>query len=258
MNSIKKHIPNILTLLNLLSGCVALIFLTTALNADQCFQDATQLDIRYKINFGLAFWFVCLGIFFDFLDGLAARLLDVPTALGKQLDSLADMVTSGVVPGFAMFVMLSKSVGNELLPHFVPYFGFLITLGACLRLAKFNIDTKQTNYFIGLPTPANALCIMSLPLIVLHCDSFILYEFLINPFVMLFISLMSFWMMNSRVALFSLKLKKYAVQDMLPVIILSILSVVMISFWQFSAVPVIIICYIVLSLIFKKQFVESE
>lgn len=252
----KKHIPNIFTLLNLLCGCVALIFLSTTLNAERCLEDPSKLEVLYQVNFGLAFWFVSLGIFFDFFDGLAARLLNVPSALGKQLDSLADMVTSGVVPGFAIFVMLTKSAGNEILPHYVPYFGFIITLGACLRLAKFNIDTKQTHYFIGLPTPANALCIMSIPLIALSCDSLLLFDLLINPFVLLFISLISFYLMNSKLALFSLKLKSSTIKDFLPLIILAILSVVMIFLWQFSAVPLIIICYILLSLVFKRQFTE--
>jgi CDP-diacylglycerol--serine O-phosphatidyltransferase len=138
----KKQIPNLITLLNLLSGCIALVFVS---------QD----------NFWFAFYFVCLGIFFDFFDGFFARIFKVQSPLGVQLDSLADMVTSGVVPGFVMLKMLSELSSEA----FLPYFGFIITLGSCYRLAKFNIDTRQTDSFIGLPTPANALFILSLPLI---------------------------------------------------------------------------------------------
>jgi CDP-diacylglycerol--serine O-phosphatidyltransferase len=133
---IKKHLPNGITLLNLLSGCIALVFISTN---------------KYEI----AFFFVCLGIFFDFFDGFFARKFNVSGALGLQLDSLADMVTSGVVPGFMMYKLLyinqSKTIGYlsedyratvlnspEDMYSILPYFGFIITLGACYRLANFN------------------------------------------------------------------------------------------------------------------------
>ena len=152
--NIKKHIPNIITLLNLFCGCIALVF-------------------AFQQEFLLAFYFVCLGIFFDFFDGFFARLFKVSSPLGLQLDSLADMITSGIVPGVIMFQMLLKSFGEERIISvsswdnsvmILPFLGFIITLGACYRLANFNIDTRQTDSFIGLPTPANTLYIISLPL----------------------------------------------------------------------------------------------
>ena len=120
-----------------------------------------------QANFMAAFACVCLGIFFDFFDGFFARLLKVSSSLGLQLDSLADMVTSGVVPGLVMYTMLVESAGNSttLFAQYMPYFGFVITLASCYRLANFNIDVRQSDSFIGLPTPANALLILSLPLI---------------------------------------------------------------------------------------------
>ena len=133
--NIKKHIPNLITLLNLFSGCIAFVYAS-------------------QENFEMAFFFVCLGIFFDFFDGFFARLFNVSSPLGLQLDSLADMVTSGVVPGFVMFKMLTNSVNSDPSLIYLPYFGFIITLGSCYRLANFNIDTRQTDSFIGLPTPA--------------------------------------------------------------------------------------------------------
>ena len=150
--NIKKHIPNILTLLNLLCGCIAIVFIS-------------------KLRFDLAFYFVCLGIFFDFFDGFFARKFGVAGPLGVQLDSLADMVTSGVAPGYVMYQMLSfdgsfMKITNDLSFFQVSFLGFIITLGACYRLANFNIDTRQSDSFIGLPTPANALFIMSLPLVI--------------------------------------------------------------------------------------------
>ena len=143
--NIKAQIPNLFTMLNLFSGCVALVFVSNS-------------------DFTLAFWFVCLGIFFDFFDGFFARKFGVAGPLGVQLDSLADMVTSGVVPGYVMFKLMQNSdaFGTE---SYLPYLGFIITLGACYRLAKFNIDERQSDSFIGLPTPANALFFTSLPLI---------------------------------------------------------------------------------------------
>ena len=142
---IKKHVPNVITLINLLCGCIAIVMIANT-------------------DYYMAFFFVSLGIFFDFFDGFFARLFRVSGPLGLQLDSLADMVTSGVAPGFVMYKLLSNPTvfdGNI----FMPYLGFVITLGACYRLANFNIDTRQTDSFIGLPTPANALFILSLPLI---------------------------------------------------------------------------------------------
>jgi CDP-diacylglycerol--serine O-phosphatidyltransferase len=150
--NIKAQIPNLFTMLNLFCGCVALVMVSNS-------------------QFDLAFYFVCLGIFFDFFDGFFARKFGVAGPLGVQLDSLADMVTSGLVPGFVMFKMLVvTTVANE---SYIAFLGFIITLGACYRLAKFNIDTRQSDSFIGLPTPANALFFTSLPIfpLVLH-DNF--------------------------------------------------------------------------------------
>ena len=166
--NIKKHVPNLITLLNLFSGCIALVFVT-------------NLE---KPDFEMAFLFVSLGIFLDFFDGFFARLFKVSSPLGLQLDSLADMVTSGLVPGFVMFLMLSKS--TEIL--WIPYLGFIITLGSCYRLANFNIDTRQTDSFIGLPTPANALLILSLPVILQHTSSEIIENILRNQWILLLIT----------------------------------------------------------------------
>ena len=157
----KKHIPNFITLLNLFCGCIAVFFAVHGV-------------------FEMVALFVFLGIFFDYFDGFAARLLHVKSGLGLQLDSLADMVTSGVVPGIVMFKLLemsstggwssgllSESSGMatwqslELNPQeFIPLLGLIVTLASAYRLAKFNIDENQTNSFIGLPTPANTLLII--------------------------------------------------------------------------------------------------
>ena len=162
---IKKHVPNTITLLNLFCGCIALVSIA-------------------KGDFYGGFIFVCLGIFLDFFDGFFARLFKVSSPLGLQLDSLADMVTSGVVPGYVMYSMFAMMTDNV----YVPFIGFVITLGACFRLANFNIDERQTDSFIGLPTPANALFFLSLPLI---RKSMLVIELFTNLWFLIVISLLS-------------------------------------------------------------------
>lgn len=226
----KKHIPNFITLLNLFSGCIALVF-------------AMQGDF---LN---AFIFVSLGIFFDFFDGFFARILKVQSPLGVQLDSLADMVTSGVVPGFVMFKMLSEYSVNE----FLPYFGFIITLGSCMRLAKFNIDTRQTDSFIGLPTPANALFILSLPLVILHTEFSWVIDLLTNVWVLFAISILSTFMLNAELPLFSLKIKNFSFAKYKLQIFFLVLSLVLLIGFKFLGVPLIILSYVLLSFLFKEK-----
>jgi CDP-diacylglycerol--serine O-phosphatidyltransferase len=148
-----------------------------------------------------------LGIFFDFFDGFFARKFGVSGPLGVQLDSLADMVTSGVAPGFVMFKVLLTNNYDSCV--YFPYLGFIITLGACYRLANFNIDTRQSDSFIGLPTPANAIFILSLPLILKNTDSLILLELLTNSWVLLFVTLVSAFILNAEIPLFALKIKQF-------------------------------------------------
>jgi len=235
--NIKKHIPNTITLLNLLCGCIALIFVSND-------------------KFEMAFLFVCLGIFLDFFDGFFARLFKVAGPLGLQLDSLADMVTSGVVPGFVMFKMMqsSSSYMNEGWLQFFPYLGFIITLGSCMRLAKFNIDTRQTDSFIGLPTPANALFILSLPLVKEYysSESLLVLEILTEKWVLLIISLFSAYILNAEIPLFSLKIKKFNFKDNALQIIFLVISVLLLLFLQYLGVAIVIVFYVLLSVINNK------
>jgi CDP-diacylglycerol--serine O-phosphatidyltransferase len=225
--NIKKHIPNIITLLNLFCGCIALIFVA-------------------ELNFEMAFFFVCLGIFFDFFDGFFARLFKVSSPLGLQLDSLADMVTSGVVPGFVMYCLF-QITQTETSFTFLPYLGFIITLGACYRLANFNIDTRQTDSFIGLPTPANTLFIMSLPLILSANGSGFLHEVLSNQWVLLAITLLSAFIMNAEIPLFALKIKKLNFKDNALQIGFLLSSLLLLFFFQFLGFALVIVFYVLLS-----------
>jgi CDP-diacylglycerol---serine O-phosphatidyltransferase len=229
----KKHIPNTITLLNLLCGCIAVVFVSQS-------------------NFEKAFYFVCLGIFFDFFDGFFARIFQVSSPLGLQLDSLADMVTSGVVPGYALFMMMQKAQNPAFL--FSPYLGFIITLGACYRLANFNIDSRQTDSFIGLPTPANALFILSLPLILEQSNSLLALEILSNYRALLSITLLSAYLMNAEIPLFSLKIKEFSFKkNALQIGFLS-LSVLLLVFFRYLGVALAIISYVLLSIINNKVF----
>lgn len=236
--SFKKHVPNFITLLNLSAGLIALVY-------------------AFETNLQMAFFWVCMGIFFDFWDGFFARILNAKSALGLQLDSLADMVTSGVVPGVAMFQLLANI--NDLQDDYnlsadtfymglLPYVGFIITLASCYRLAKFNVDTRQTDSFIGLPTPANALFIMSLPIILHHTGGEgWLFDSLSNPYVLVGISLLSAYMLNAEIPLFSLKVKYFNWEHNKIQFIFLIVSILLLFFFQYVGIPLIILFYVGLS-----------
>jgi CDP-diacylglycerol--serine O-phosphatidyltransferase len=231
--NIKKQVPNIITLLNLFCGCIAVVFVA-------------------ELNFEMAFFFVSLGIFLDFFDGFFARLFKVSSPLGLQLDSLADMVTSGVVPGYVMYSMLKMSQNPTSTDIIFPYLGFIIALGSCYRLANFNIDTRQTDSFIGLPTPANALFILSLPLVLKHSDSLVVFDILTNQWILLVITLFSAYILNAEIPLFSLKIKDFTFKKNALQIVFLTLSLLLLGFFKYLGIPLIIITYVLLSVINNK------
>ncbi|MDO5608665.1 MAG: CDP-alcohol phosphatidyltransferase family protein [Capnocytophaga sp.] len=230
----KRHIPNLITLLNLLCGSIAVI-------------QAVEGNLL-----GAAIW-VVLGIFFDFFDGFFARLLHVKSDLGLQLDSLADMVTAGLVPAIVMYQLLGKShlvVANDTLAgSLLPYFGLLIALASAYRLAKFNIDTRQSDGFIGLPTPANALLILSLPFV-----SFtFIADLLSNTWLLIGITLLSSYLLNAEIRLIALKFKNYRWADNQLKYLLILFSAVSLIVLRQSAVPLIILFYIGISVFAKAK-----
>lgn len=244
---IKKHIPNAITLLNLSTGLLAIIAI-------------------FRGYFDEAFIFVCLGIFLDFWDGFLARKFNVAGPLGVQLDSLADMVTCGVVPGLMMFRLfedIQQTQPQYMLTEetfymgFVPYLGFLITIASCFRLANFNIDTRQTDSFIGLPTPANALVIMSIPMIQYANDFEMLTAILYNPYVLLVITLISAYILNAEIPLFSLKIKEFTWSKYKMQILFLIGSLVSFFILGFVAIPLIIISYVLVSVISNKMTAKA-
>ena len=245
---IKKHIPNTITLLNLASGLLAVIAI-------------------FKGYYDEAFIFVSLGIFFDFWDGFFARKFNVSGELGLQLDSLADMVTSGVVPGLMLFKLFENIQMDSASPYFltdeswymgfVPYLGFIVTLASAYRLAKFNIDTRQTDSFIGLPTPANALLIMSIPMIEYAGSFEWLVTALYNPYVLLGITVLSAYLLNAEIPLFSLKVKDFSLAHNKIQIVFLAVSVVLLLLLSFTALPVIILFYVLLSVVNNKFLVAK-
>ena len=227
----KAFIPNLLTLLNLFSGAIAVIF-------------AVEGALT------IAALFVLLGIFFDFFDGFLARKLKVESTLGLQLDSLADMVTSGLVPGLIMFQLLSLSIsvsGHNM--DLLPYTGLLITLGSAYRLANFNIIVDQKNYFTGLPTPANALLILSFPMILEYQNNEAFNFIILNPWFLLAFTLTSTVLLNSPVKFITLKFQTWKISDNLEKYIFLILSLVFLIIFKFFGIYLIIFSYVLLSLI---------
>ncbi len=227
----KKHIPNGITCANLFSGCVGIVF-------------------AFKGQLEMAAYFVVLSGVFDFFDGLVARLLNVKSNIGKDLDSLADMVSFGFLPGVVMFQLLTQS---DLKNEYLPYFGFLITVFSALRLAKFNNDSRQTEDFIGLNTPMNTLFIVSLPFIEKN------YPAVINSTVLLIgITIITSALLVSEIKIFSLKFNSTSwAQNKIKFVFVG-LSALLIILIKFTAVPFILILYLALSILhFKTTKVKA-
>ncbi|MBK7309589.1 MAG: CDP-alcohol phosphatidyltransferase family protein [Sphingobacteriaceae bacterium] len=240
--SIKKHIPNAITCCNLLCGCIAII---------QVFEG----------NLVLAAYLVGLAAIFDFLDGFAARALKVTSVIGKDLDSLADMVTFGAVPGFVMHKMLEigylvnhRDYDLIVQNQWLTYIPILIPIFSAIRLAKFNNDTRQTDSFIGVPTPANAILICSIPLIVnwdthfdlKHCE---VIHFLIHPYALIFISVLMSILMVVELPLFSLKFKSFGWKGNEIRYIFIALSILGLILFQFLGLGIAIVLYVGLSMV---------
>lgn len=245
-----KQIPNIITSLNLLCGCVALIFAVSG--------DLVSATI-----------FAFLGIIFDFFDGLAASLLNAQSDVGLELDSLADVVTSGVVPGIVMLQLLSEATTGHTLDianifsdsgwntsfmSYLPFLGLLITVASAYRLAKFNVDTRQTNSFLGLPTPANTLLILSLPLILAFQQTETLEEILLNPWFLSIFTVLSCLLLNLEIPLFAFKFKTWDFKSNAVRYIFLVTSILLLVLLKFIAIPVIIFLYILISLFWKPKY----
>ncbi len=192
----------------------------------------------------MAAFLIWIAALLDFFDGFFARLLKAYSPMGKELDSLADMVSFGVLPAMILFVLIENSTESL----FLPYLALLVAAFSALRLANFNIDTRQTENFIGLPTPANAIFISSFPFIISEENNF-LNHLLLNEWFLVSIAIVFSLLLVAELPLFSLKFKSYKWSENKIRFSFIILSVILLVFLQFIAIPIIIVVYIIISLI---------
>jgi CDP-diacylglycerol---serine O-phosphatidyltransferase len=228
---IKKHIPNFITCLNLFSGCVAVF-------------------LAFKGNYQGAFIAILFAAVFDFLDGFAARMLKAYSPMGKELDSLADVISFGMAPGAIVFSLLAEANSNE----WLPFLAFLIPVCSGLRLAKFNIDERQTSSFIGMPTPANAIFWGGL----VFSYSGLLVQ---NYWVLIILTVLFSYLLVAEIPMFALKMKNLAWKNNQIQYIFLLVTIILLAVFQLNAFAPIIGWYILLSIltaIFRKSLDNVE
>jgi len=251
-----KQIPNLFTLLNLVFGCMAIVATLQNGISIHYGQDGAQfIDIPEKI--WLASLFIGIAALVDFLDGFVARLFNATSEMGKQLDSLADVVSFGVAPAMIIYQFLRMSYANEengidiSILYLIPV--FILAGASAYRLAKFNLDHSQQYGFKGLPTPAMGLLVASMPLIYWHGEYEFVTGLLLNKWFLYAITIVLSWLMVSNIPMMAMKFKNFSVKSNLPKLILLIIAVIAAVFLHWIAVPVIFIAYILLSLIYKNS-----
>lgn len=256
-----KNLPNLLTLFNLFLGCMAIVYL---FNDHMVIVDAKSNMLIDMGQADLAAYCIFLAAVIDFFDGFVARLLKVESELGKQLDSLADMVTFGLVPGIIMYELIARSyyASYDAFDYPILYFaaGFLVTLFGAWRLARFNIDETQKTVFRGLPIPSMALIIASLPLIIIK-DEAGMADLLNNKWILFLIVILLSYLMVSRIPMLSLKMKSLRFDEnqwLFGLMLLSLIAILLCVFvfhFVFIVIPVVITLYILLSII--KNIAEN-
>ena len=250
-----KQIPNLFTLLNLLFGCFAIVCI---MQSGVTFSVDTNGDNLVAIpeSISWASLFIGLAALIDFLDGFIARLLKVPSELGKQLDSLADVVSFGVAPGLIAYQFLRLSFAQEaggldisslwLLPAFIiPYAG-------AYRLARFNIDPNQSHGFKGIPIPAAGLLFASFPLVYWYSNDIRIIQLLLNKWFWYAAILIVSYLMVSKLPMMALKFTQFTVKKGLPFLILALIALTGGLSFGWLAVPIVFIAYVILSLSFKQ------
>lgn len=230
----RAHIPNTITCLNLLCGCLSIVLI---------FSD--------KIDFAAIM--IAGSLALDFLDGFAARRLKAGSVIGRELDSLADMVSFGFVPGLIGCHLCLSSPPISLEPEFgiymlIGYFPFIITIASAIRLARFNVDKRQTDSFIGVPTPAITILMLGLALIVEH-DRFSLTPTILNPFFVCGLSMVVAWLLNSELPMIALKFKTFSFSDNRFQYALLVFSAASLILLGIAAIPLTIVFYIMVSIL---------
>ena len=234
---IVKHIPNSITCCNLLSGCVSILLTASG-----------YLELAGVMIF--------VAALFDFFDGFAARLLKAYSPLGAQLDSLADVVSFGVAPSFIMFSYVNKlAINNFSLRiagiNVLPFLALFLAVFAALRLAKFNIDDRQTTSFIGLPTPAMGIFVASLPLAMLNESFTFMSNLMCSPLFVFAIVIGFCYLMISEIPFFSLKVKSLKFKDIKHIYLLAAFAIAAFVFLGLTAIPFVMLFYIVEALFVK-------
>jgi CDP-diacylglycerol--serine O-phosphatidyltransferase len=251
-----KQVPNLFTLLNLIFGCLAIVFILQNGIAIQYSAEGTQfVDIPEKI--WMASLLIGLAGVVDFLDGFVARLFKATSEMGEQLDSLADVVSFGVAPSMIIFQFLRMSFASAEDGIEVSYLflfpAFFIATAAAYRLAKFNIDKTQKTIFKGVPTPAVGLLIASFPLIYWYSNNELMIKLLLNKWFLYSVIISLCWLMVSNLSIMSLKFKDLNPKTNIHIYTLLIASIIFIFTLHWMAVPLIFISYIILSLVFKNK-----
>lgn len=232
-NAIIRNIPNTITSCNLFSGCIAAYW-------------------AFQGNYELSLLFIVLGAVFDFFDGMTARLLHVSSPIGKELDSLADDITFGLAPAAIAFSLFKEVVYPDWMlgvKDILPYVGFLIAVFSALRLAKFNLDERQTTSFIGMPTPANALFWGSLAV---GAHEFLVSSYFNALYLLLLVIVMSL-LLVAELPMFSLKFKDLSWGHNKVSYIFLIVSIPLLVVFRLSGFAAVIVWYILLSLITRKK-----
>ncbi len=219
-----RHLPNLITLSNLFCGCLGIVW-------------------AFAGELHLAVYMIWLAAILDFADGLVARLVGVSSELGKQLDSLADVVSFGLLPSVILYLLIIQYLPNTLWP----YMAFLVVLFSALRLAKFNLDEEQTSDFKGMPTPANALLISSFPTI-FRQNSEILRLGLESPVFWVVLTVLLAYLLVSKIRLFGLKFKNFGWRDNQFRYIFLLISLLALVIWQIKAIPIVVLVYLLLSI----------
>lgn len=237
MNFVKNNLANAFTLANLFSGSIGVIHLITG-------------------DYQVTAICIILSLILDFFDGFIARAMKSNSNLGVQLDSLADMVSFGLLPGITVYKAL-EPFGNRLLelemPFEIKYLGLFITLFSCLRLAIFNLDDDQTYYFKGLNTPSNTILIFGLFYAFMEADAF---SFLFDsPLLLILLTAISSWLLISPIRMISLKFKSMKLEDNYPKLALVIGGIIIMVIFKTVGIPLVILYYILVSVIFRKQLI---
>jgi CDP-diacylglycerol---serine O-phosphatidyltransferase len=252
----RSIIPNLFTLLNLFFGCMAIVEILQGglvVSADENGQQIVELPQKLYI----ASVYIGIAAIIDFLDGFIARLLKAPSALGKQLDSLADVVSFGVAPGMIIYVFLQRSFAAEVEALDIPVAlllpAFIIPCAGAYRLARFNIDESQSHGFKGVPIPAAGLLIASFPLVYWFANEAWIIQLLQNKFFWYALIVFISYLMVSTLPMMALKFKSFTIKAIAPFIILLIVALISAMLVGWLSVAIVFILYVVLSLLTNKN-----